>query len=1140
MVDGTAVLDDTAIKTISGDTLFYFASDITPLTQADMPWLPPAAGQRIEPSRLHVVVAADTLKVRGTLRNPGRDIRIFARQLTFESGAVIDVSGADPGIDSTGTERDYRPGELPEQKDQSPGSAGVAGNPGAPGLSAGNISIFAETIVGAAGAGISLTDAAPLTTAVEATRQLVASSGKEGWYLGDLSGQQIGNGDVTFAAVDYTEVSLTGITSLITRIDDLHADEGDVIVIATFPDLAMTAKWRARGTWGPINGIQLATGALTTPPFSATLTVHMRRTADETWQAQALVPVLENFQPTAHVPLPLPGSAVLPVPFSWDTLTNAVVRAVGVIGSQFEALAVRSPSAALTLRAVGGRGGRGQDGCAGIKGAQGAAGEETDGPPINIGWGLIPFPNSIGGPGQPGGRGGGAGISGAGGRGGTIALGFREGSGLTIAASAVGGQGGAPADPGAGGPGGDGGPGGSYVIMLPDPHSMPPIRAARAPGWTGLPGLSGAAGVAGGPGAAGAAGQVICNGAVLLQGPVTSFFDYTQLAPYARAPQLLITQHAACLAYLNARSEADYEHAATLFQWLARITGPVAQPDFAPPDWSREEVETARGVCGHARSMCARLLSALDFFGHPRNWVPTFTLKNDLERISELISVGTIVEQQYRLFTTQQNNEAAQMAALQAMRDKLYADLANTAEQEKQLDGTIAEADQTIVDLTARLQTQMTAIVDDKDVFSRQFHAKLAAVGCSFTDVLNILTAIAAVGSAAVDGIGAVAGAAQAVSLAEDAEKEIAAAGKVIKAITKTLSTIDDIRKNVEAIRGMFPMDPGARDVGMLVTDRDKFDQLISKYADDPTLPEAAVLKAAVDDYFGLIDARNQAILSYASLFIERARLVANHAQVASQIAGIDALMPAVQTPQLPAYLSFMRSAYAGVKIELVTRLYEAHRALAYWTLKDEPFAVNDLNVAVLATALSRLVEQIDEAKLRNGPVQPFSGVVVEIAAKDLPLAFRALPRSRKLVFSISPHHPEFLNQYQVLVTDVAIVLPGLAPKSGMLTISLEHAGTEVQVGTMQVNGARSEFIVPFVHQRRQVPYTIDYANPASRRGGRIGDDDFVGLSPFATWTLDFAFDGNDWLDLAGLKSVQLVFRGSYYGPAEHARGGDR
>jgi hypothetical protein len=219
------------------------------------------------------------------------------------------------------------------------------------------------------------------------------------------------------------------------------------------------------------------------------------------------------------------------------------------------------------------------------------------------------------------------------------------------------------------------------------------------------------------------------------------------------------------------------------------------------------------------------------------------------------------------------------MAALQATRDKLNGDLANIVAEHRQLVDAISGADQTITDLTARLQTQTTAIADDQFVFQQEFIAKIeAATKCQFSDVLKLVGSIATIVGGAVDGVGAIAGAAETEAVAKEAESALKQAQLAIKQITTVTSTIADIQKNIDTIRGMFPINPNAKDVGLLVTDQEGFDKLIDKYVNDPLLPEAAVLKTAVDDFFAMIDARNQAILAYAALFTQGVQLDARHA----------------------------------------------------------------------------------------------------------------------------------------------------------------------------------------------------------------------------------------------------------------------
>src|SRR5438105_10651550 len=140
--------------------------------------------------------------------------------------------------------------------------------------------------------------------------------------------------------------------------------------------------------------------------------------------------------------------------------------------------------------------------------------------------------------------------------------------------------------------------------------------------------------------------------------------------------------------------------------------------------------------------------------------------------------------------------------------------------------------------------------------------------------------------------------------------------------------------------------------------------------------------------------------------------------------------------PDLPDYLSFMQSSYDAVKNDLISRLYKAHRALAYWTLADEPFVGSDKDIATLAATYNTLLDAIDAQKLRQGgPLQPFSDAQIVIDAAHYPVAFANLHAEANvapggtqgrtpLVFSIAPSEPAFDNQFGTLVSQVVIKLP--------------------------------------------------------------------------------------------------------------------
>jgi hypothetical protein len=954
-------LDEETIKTLTADTLIHYGLDVV-LIPADLPWQPiPNEPNSIPLSPRHLVVAGDTVTIRGRLRNHGKDVRIFARQLVFEADGAIDVSGPDP-------QKTYKPGDQPQQIDQSPGATGANGDAGGPGSAAGNISIAAETIS----------------------------------LSGDLS------------------------------------------------------------------------------------------------------------QPR--------------------------------------------------LVADGGRGSRGEDGHDGVQGAQGAAGKSgedstsDDNPP-----------DTYGQKGLTGGAGGAPGKPGDGGAAGHITVDYVSLSG-SFASSVTGGSIGPTAKGGGGGDGGKGGPGGNWTythytmgaaaqsepgpdvafgwpitIQHDDPRTGPEgPRGDKGPDWSGTD-----------PGAnTGAAGTVLWNGAaspVLAQDAP----EYTRLTPFAAVKQLLITQHAASNLYLTARSQDDYAVPVARFIWLSRLTAAAATEGFSAPGWSATDTATAAGIHDFAQTMLARFQAGLDFYGYPKDWVPIVNLQSYVERINQLTDIGKIIQDQYYAFVDQDKSDQEKITALQATYAQLSGDLDNVDKEIEALsgtganDGAIHETSKLIADLTDRIQQQTVTIANDELLFTKEFKKWVEDRSCSFDDVLKCIGTIVAIGSSAMDGIGIIGEAAQLGNTLKETKGALDAAERALKEIKTVLSTIDDIRSSFSKLGDTFPAKPDEKDMALLAADKEKFDAFIDQYLGD--FGAAQTLKDAVDDYFGMIDSRNQAILSYAAIYTQWGKLRARRAQLAAQIEEVGVGLNAATDPSLAIYLSFMRTAWTSAKADLLSRLYEAYRAKQYWTLDNDPFSASDLDMATLVQTFESLLKTIDAERLRQGPQQPFEGATIAIRADDYPLAFANLPSTRKLVFRLAPdlaaymdktkmvadtgpagkslRTDPFIDKYQVLVKSFTIDLPDIQGTSDdQINLSLIHPGSEVQVGKR--DGA--VFLAPAVHAPRTIPFTVTWGS--AKFGGRIGDDYFYGLSPYATWTLDFDLPGNKWVDLTKIRTVNFVLTGNYYG----------
>ncbi len=127
------------IRSQVGDTYYIYSSNLS-LTQADIPYALPQAGQKYPLAKYKIHIQADTVTLNGNLVNRGKDFSLVARRIIVASPTVIDVSGPDP------TGKDFAPGDTPQQLDTSAGATGTKGADADNGLDAGNIFVFAESI----------------------------------------------------------------------------------------------------------------------------------------------------------------------------------------------------------------------------------------------------------------------------------------------------------------------------------------------------------------------------------------------------------------------------------------------------------------------------------------------------------------------------------------------------------------------------------------------------------------------------------------------------------------------------------------------------------------------------------------------------------------------------------------------------------------------------------------------------------------------------------------------------------------------------------------------------------------------------------------------------------------------------------
>ena len=1109
----------------------------------------PDAGRPLAPHHVHVY--ADTVELADHLVLPGKNVGIFARKVKLTKSASIDVTGPS-------AKDNYKPGDLPQQKDQNRGAKGSPGANGSAGEAAGNVTIIVDELVGATDVpfGTPLLKNMSLPQVVgskfQNAIQQYGPQSKLGafsipvevhWNLRDNTPCQF---RTLKGSVQFPETPVQGFAGLKVNGCRDNGDGKSITVLVSGQNLkadlpagfAITecdnSNWNGKTQAIPF----------TTDPFSLEAEVEIQ--SDESrWKltpgairaAAALTlkpgkPIgdLEKLRECALLQIRDRVNAEAAVK-AFAPALKALAEAVCVeLNRELEAGGAPS----LVILAQGGTGGRGQDGHPGMQGAKGENGRPTSTYVVMDPAGRFTTPpETYGQKGKPGGQGGDAGHSADGGAGGTILLNFMKAAPVSILLLADAGAGGAPANPGARGTGGDGGDGAEFYAHVYNSNEVELEAGPDGPRGDEGP----AASFLGNRGNAGTAGKIEANGTKVEGMGAKQFpsYSYDKMALSMKLDQLLMVQRIGKLTFLNADSDADYQLAAALFLWLCNVN-----PDSVTKGnnaLSVQDRNARAAICSSARVEMLRIQRGLDYFGHPYNWAPVLSLRHNQKRVTELIGLGKIVEDQIKIYDDTNKSVAEKIAALNATVTELTRDLGKTNAANDVLQKQIEAAENACTSLQKDIEKQVEVMKLGQQAIEDEIHNKIEQQ-CNLENVINVTKALVTVGSGAFDVVGAIKGGKELLDIFDEAKKAAATIGQakdVIEKIQKTVGDLKNVSKELSTVTAAVKA--GKPDSVKIAVLREEFEEnikpLIEKF---PT--QSKELRTAVRAFFDLNQARNEKILAYNALFVQKAELKALSEQLMAHIQSVQAIISENKQALVPvAYTSFFRSALGWSKQNLIHLLYEGSRAFYYHTgtqRKDLMEKLSDLNVAALADTQARLLTAYDDfLRTNQRPYGPITDIRVTISKEEDPAIFKDLPTTGRITFKIDHRHPEFEGLTLVKVESVAVALPGIkGGKTDVLNVAMTMAGDGA---VRPVDNNDEKGVVHFNSPPRPISFRYSY-DPDRRdpiiQPGIIADQEFSPLSPFTTWTLDFGLTNNlnKFLNLADVKTIELHFNGHAFG----------
>lgn len=1068
------------------------------LTQANLPYqLVP--GKRLA-SEKHFAVYADQIVLEGVLQNPGRNIELHAREIIIEKPAMLDVAGAY-------AEHDFKPGDVPVQKDATPGAAGTDGANATAGGNAGNITIDAHHLVnktsGSRTPSVTEVTAVGLQTLAEHPLKIDDTTSLP---VMEITRKKIfSNYEVVVTLQDGRVEGLSHLTVESARVDNTI---NRIVLRLSFSKLTVT------GT------TQYSNGRIATQAFACRIDASAILKTDG-----SISDLRSELSFVSDTPIRLPmqefdgtlGAGVL------QTVRERVTAHIpsGAIETLVKAFGSRMTSAALTVLAGGGPGGRGQDGHAGNRGEAGPDGAQTSrsGVETDSGYG---FPEeAYGKDGSKGGRAGSPGLSANGGKGGQIALNVMQPIEMAVVYNTAGGEGGERANPGARGAGGPGGHG--AMCHMFNAKTGRAIEDMRAPdgkeGPVGDPALS-----AGSKGLPGAGNDPLkFNGAPFKAGE-TPAFTFEALAKTLSLSQLLITQNATDQDFLNAKNNDERTAAADGYVWLININQPFTN-SLAQIDPTKLEQQVRARIHNSAVVTLMRLQQGLDYYGHSHNWTPVLNLSNLTGRTGELIQLGSVVENQFNRYVEKGISNKERMQAFTQAKQEIDRKLAQFKTEIEKLQPQIDTLWTEVEKHSEAMRRQRTLLEEGELKFKDDLIKYLREQSdLTFETFLDMLGTVIGCAGGVVEGVGGIKTAINALKKAEEFSKQIKSVVEIFK---KAKATIDNIKKAYSSVKDAF--DDGNKNAAKVLVDGEEFDKLLKEYLDK--VDSAGELRRAMDHFVMLSQARNMAAYNYTTLVAQMLTIQTQHDQLYQGIQHINAEMAARQDNVLPIYTAYLKDAYEDVLRNLLRNIYQENRAYQYWALRNRQLQTDNLNIATLAATHQQVIADIDSFRENSQAFNKFNQEVI-ISADRYPNEFGDLRASHILTFRLDIRHEEgFQNMRYIIAREFKLRFPEVKDSSHVLFVNVMHTGEAVLNSDVDLDKPGALHV--FSHRPRLSPYKIDYKNPANTAGGDLGDDSqgYIGVSPFALWRLDFTLKGNEWLDLSTLKTVELSFSGRFLGP---------
>jgi|GEM_PF-5439387 len=753
----------------------------------------------------------------------------------------------------------------------------------------------------------------------------------------------------------------------------------------------------------------------------------------------------------------------------------------------------------LTVLANGGRGAKGQKGGSGTQGATGAKGARASSRGHHK-------------PGDQGGQGGAAGNGGAGGSGGdpgVIRCLVLETPVRMPSLSAKGGIGGEEGDPGQPGGKGRGGlPGDNcYNGFEADEtgRRRRPVeycdRTAVPSGPDGLPGVE--------------ATQPNEPGRTPLSLiPQLSLGKSNELFGYVSINTLLMSLRRCELDALN---EGDVSEIVSQAEWIEMcVASPSCGKTFyeskrrrmASQEVGEPSPAELQAVGGQAAAIVSNLRLGLDVFGNAPHYVSDLTSEFLKRQSSEWIQIATTIQTAYLSLldkNTSLDEKSRQLGVARQQVINAYDAGKRAILAGQQNIGTIQDD---ILKLGSRV-LELQQIIEQADAdFKRAVAAR--AGGCSLENMITFVMGVVTIATAIYTGYGALTGMMAGVNSMQSQGSGVRGMISDFKVMGKSFKDSGLKERYAEMQKGFDQVKEGLKtDETKIVVSLEAFEEQLAPYLG---MPEAVRYRDLMRQLANVAQSKNSKQYELTQIVEQIAKEQAEQTGRRLESDRIGRLVGNSNNPAMTECVVFLGRFLEQTKRQILRVTDLQRRGLSYLTCTPIKLSYQTSRVEELLVPQVQLGEVWLRALQEQGGARQSMDADFEVTRHDDPAFFKSLAAKGMAVFSVPLDDPSFNRGGTSFVqaTEVGLSIDfGDSVKT--FTCRLTHSGTSLVRD-------KAGKVLNFLHSRR--PTILSYARDtaggwvptASLAGNLRGDERYISLSPFTTWTVEFdPIDGVEW-----------------------------